>query len=135
MPRWVTEFIKEHHDEWLEKRINYEQKEREELEEWKKAKRFDKIKILKRKWKKENLTTEHYNNIAENKNNYEKWEVWRKKEKDNKTVTTEFEKETTKNEGEETLQYNMINIIEKPRLEVKEKESEDILPSHFSFLS
>ena len=137
MLRWVTDFIKEHHDEWVEQRINHERKEREELEEWKKAKRFDKIKILKRKWNKENHTNEkeNQNNIAENKNTNEKWEVWRKKEKDNKTVTTEFEKETTKNEGEETLQYNMINIIEKPRLEVKEKESEDILPSHFSFLS
>ena len=54
MLRWITQYIKENEEEW-EKQLNEKlEKERKELEEWNKSKRFEKIENLKKKWRKEN---------------------------------------------------------------------------------
>ena len=53
MLRWVTQYIKENEEDW-EKELNKKiEKERKELEDWDKAKRFEKIEILKKKWRSE----------------------------------------------------------------------------------
>ena len=69
MLRWVTQYIKENEDEW-EKELNEKiEKERKELEAWNKAKRFEKIEILKKKWRKETdseqKTLEHEKNKSQ----------------------------------------------------------------------
>ena len=69
MLRWVTQYIKENEDEW-EKELNEKiEKERKELEAWNKAKRFEKIEILKKKWRKETdseqKTLEHEENKSQ----------------------------------------------------------------------
>ena len=48
MLRWITEFIQEHQDDWDKKRIEEEERIKEELEEWNKSKRLEKIKKTKR---------------------------------------------------------------------------------------
>ena len=50
MLRWVTQYIKENEENW--ERIHNEklENERQELEKWKKAKRFEKIEKLKKFW-------------------------------------------------------------------------------------
>ena len=50
MLRWLTEFLKENQDKWELERLDREKEHRKKLETWEKAKRFEKIEILKRKW-------------------------------------------------------------------------------------
>ena len=83
MLRWITQYIKENQDKWAEEKLEREKKDRKELEEWLRMKRFEKITKLKKKWQnKPEETTEREKELEEN----EKWSVWRKKttEKDEK---------------------------------------------------
>ena len=85
MMEWLVEYINENQEKWEKERKEREEAERKEILEWEKAKRFEKIKILKRKWEKERegLEVEEKENEKEiNKTEKEKWTVWRKKGED-----------------------------------------------------
>ena len=53
MISWVTKFIDDHEEEWNRQREKKIEAANKELEEWKKLKRLEKIKILQAKWRKE----------------------------------------------------------------------------------
>ena len=55
MLRWLTHFLKENHEKWEKERIERYVESRKKIEEWEKAKRFEKITILKRKWSEEKV--------------------------------------------------------------------------------
>ena len=64
----------------------------EELDQWKKMSRFEKINHLKKRWEnreKENITN-NTNNIN-NMNTDENWKVWRKKRKMKQDLTTYYQ--------------------------------------------
>ena len=56
MLHWVNNHIKENSDIWEKERLDREEDNNREIEEWNKSRRLEKIKILKRKWT--NDTTE-----------------------------------------------------------------------------
>ena len=53
MLRWISNFIKENEEKWTKERIEKEEIERKELNEWNKAKRLEKVALLKKKWTEE----------------------------------------------------------------------------------
>ena len=59
MLRWITQYIKENEEKWEEELNEKLEKERKELEEWNKAKRFEKIEKLKEKWRRNDRTGEN----------------------------------------------------------------------------
>ena len=75
MLRWITQYIKENEEEW-EKQLNEKlEKERKELEDWNKYKRFDKNENLKKKWRKEstpNLENKSQQNLSDSEPSEEK---------------------------------------------------------------
>ena len=52
--KWVTEYIKINQQKWDIERERKEAEVRKEIEAWEKMKRKDKIKLLQKKWRKEN---------------------------------------------------------------------------------
>ena len=52
--KWVTEYIKINQEKWDIERERKEAEVRKEIEAWEKMKRKDKIKLLQKKWRKEN---------------------------------------------------------------------------------
>ena len=54
MMKWVTEYIKINQQKWDIERERKEAEVRKEIEAWEKMKRKDKIKLLQKKWRKEN---------------------------------------------------------------------------------
>ena len=72
MLRWITEFIKENEERW-EKEFDIKmKKERNELEEWNKSKRLEKIQKLKEKWRKNKEAGEIENNPSSKNDDAEK---------------------------------------------------------------
>ena len=72
--------MKENQENWEVERKEREKESRRAIEEWEKAKRFQKIELLKKKWEKkeepENLSWEIPSPGTEN---LDKWRVWRMK--------------------------------------------------------
>ena len=87
MINWVTNFIKENEEEWDLVRASKLKEANRELEEWKKLKRLEKIKLLQRKWDTDNGKEE--NNEKENVIDERMWTVWRKKENPTENKTKE----------------------------------------------
>lgn len=54
MMKWVTEYIKINQQKWDIERERKEAEVRKEIEAWEKMKRKEKIKLLQKKWRKEN---------------------------------------------------------------------------------
>ena len=54
MMKWVTEYIKINQEKWDIERERKEAEVRKEIEAWEKMKRKEKIKLLQKKWRKEN---------------------------------------------------------------------------------
>ena len=54
MMKWVTEYIKINQEKWDIERERKEAEVRKEIEAWEKMERKDKIKLLQKKWRKEN---------------------------------------------------------------------------------
>ena len=54
MMKWVTEYIKINQEKWDIERERKEAEVRKEIEAWEKMKRKDKIKLIQKKWRKEN---------------------------------------------------------------------------------
>ena len=52
--KWVTEYIKINQEKWDIERERKEAEVRKEIEAWEKMERKDKIKLLQKKWRKEN---------------------------------------------------------------------------------
>lgn len=52
--KWVTEYIKINQEKWDIERERKEAEVRKEIEAWEKMKRKEKIKLLQKKWRKEN---------------------------------------------------------------------------------
>ena len=51
---WITDFMKENEEAWeLERKEKIKEANRE-LREWEKLKRFEKIELLRKKWKEKN---------------------------------------------------------------------------------
>ena len=95
MTKWITQFIKENQEKWDLEKIEKEKIERKNLEEWEKAKRFEKIKILKKKWGKKNVELDKENKEKEEETEKigeeGKWKVWRTKS----TIQPEIDASTT----------------------------------------
>ena len=79
MLRWLTHFLKENHEKWEEERKERYIESRKKIEEWEKAKRLEKIEILKRKWS-EGKVEGKKNAVVESplKENII-WQTWRKR--------------------------------------------------------
>ena len=54
MMKWVTKYIKINQEKWDIERERKEAEVRKEIEAWEKMKRKEKIKLLQKKWRKEN---------------------------------------------------------------------------------
>ena len=52
--KWVTKYIKINQEKWDIERERKEAEVRKEIEAWEKMKRKEKIKLLQKKWRKEN---------------------------------------------------------------------------------
>ena len=92
MAKWITQFIKENQERWDLEKMEKEKIERKYLEEWEKARRFEKIRILKKKWGKKNVDLNKESKEKETKSlgDEGKWKVWRTKS----TIQPEIEAST-----------------------------------------
>ena len=78
MLRWLTNFLKENKEKWEVEKKEREEENRKILDDWERAKRFEKIRKLKERWDRK----DHEKDKplpAENPCQKETWEVWRKK--------------------------------------------------------
>merc|ERR1711867_206687 len=121
MLKWVTSFIKEKEDSWEAERKEKEKKANEELENWNKMRRLDKIKYLKKKWEKETKEKETDGNKTEKITPIapkETWCIWREKERNKKTEERE-EFDTPENDFDTVsiqMNYDFNRILKQPRI-------------------
>ena len=141
MLRWISNFIKENEEKWTKERIEKEEIERKELNEWNKAKRLEKVALLKKKWTeekdKEKVTQE---NLSQNTSlettpstpphppSTKEWTVWRTKEKLPETTETEGFDTEKENLDQMLAQvsYDVTNLETNKKFKIKEEEKQPI---------
>ena len=126
MLRWVTEFINTHQEEWDKKKKDQEEKINKELEDWNKSKRFEKIRKLKEKWKKDK--TELEPKLAQQIRTSPDLNIWRKKRNEEvgfDTTSENLENLVSIENGEENT-IAVVPIIRTPRIKLRKPEKQDL---------
>ena len=77
MMKWVTEYIKINQQKWDIERERKEAEVRKEIEAWEKMKRKDKIKLLQKKWRKENDEQDKMPKIEPIFQSPIQWQYWK----------------------------------------------------------
>ena len=124
MLSWITDYIENHQDQWDKEQQEKEKLAQEEIENWKKMKRLDKIKHLKQKWDKINQDkTEQENPEQKIDERNDNWKVWRIKETKEKIDRGFDTVEIYQNDQvQEVPRYELTNIkLRTPRI-FKKKE-------------
>ena len=112
MLKWATKYIQENQENWDKRRKEEEQRIAEELEQWKKYKRLEKIENLKRKWKKaetveetllQNSSPEQTPQRAE----LNKWRTGKSEKEGVDTIAITPEKDAVPVQNEVRVQINM----------------------------
>ena len=126
MNKWITNYIKENQEQWNKEIEHRECEARNELEEWLKLKRFEKIKVLREKWN--NTTTEQEKNYTIRRQTTtinENWNVWRKK----RTKLPDTEKVPDEKLDPEItpIKYETSKIIQKAKISIATKSPVEAL--------
>ena len=142
MLRWVTEYIQEHQEDWELEKMEKEREAREELENWNKSRRLEKIAKLKEKWKSNNVpispdtpinTTIPLPEIPtppKPTTPTDKWLVWRKKDLlTPQQVNLGFDVKDNNPEVESNIQYKEV-VIKQPKLIQTTSKPEKNLSPH-----
>ena len=98
MLRWLTHFLKENHEKWEKERIERYVESRKKVEEWEKAKRFEKIAILKRKWSEEKVEGGKNAVVGSPLKENNTWQTWRERKEPKSPFIQGSDQKNSKND-------------------------------------